>query len=64
MTEMCKKRNLMLAVINTLTMLIWLVNVLLDMHHGQPMDVSAMLLTVVWGANAVLWWMRWSCDKT
>lgn len=62
--DMRKKRNLVLAVVNTLTTLIWLANALIDVHHGQPLDLSAMLLTVVWGANAVLWWMRWSCDVT
>ena len=61
---MRKNRNLLLAVVNTLTALIWLANALLDVHQGHRADASALLLTVVWGANAVLWWMRWSCDVT
>lgn len=61
MADMRKKTNLVLAIINTLTATIWLVNALIDVAQGAAASACArnFLLTLIWAACACGWWLRW-----
>ncbi|MBQ7850238.1 MAG: hypothetical protein IJ343_10980 [Clostridia bacterium] len=58
------KHTLLAAAASTVCAAVWLANCVLDVCWGicgsLPQDV---LLSCVWSACAVLWWLRWRQER-
>lgn len=59
-----QKQTLLAAVSSTVCAVVWLINCVLDIHWAiRGSLIQDALLTLVWAAGAVLWWLRWHGER-